>query len=81
MNTDWGRRTKTKSKPLHPMRENREFYSCNVRYVQIVNFILVMYDMYFHFMFAIFLFSGAKLRKKEIERNLYISHFLIILTI
>lgn len=40
-----------------------------------MNFILVMYDMYFHFMFAIFLFSGAKLRKKEIERNLYISHF------
>ena len=46
-----------------------------------MRFILVMYDMYFHFMFAIFLFSGAKLRKKEIERNLIYRSFLIILTI
>ena len=33
MNIVIGKMPTAKSKPLHPMRENREFYSCNVRYV------------------------------------------------
>ncbi len=46
-----------------------------------MDFVLVMYCVYSHLMLPIFLFSGAKLGKKEIERDLIQSAFFIILTI
>ena len=50
------------------MRENNRFCFCNVRYK-------------FPFSYAIYLFSGAKLEKKEIKRDLTLSVFLANLTI
>ena len=49
--------------------------------VEIMDLIFIMYGMYFHFTFAIFLFADAKLGKKGIGRNLTARDFLIILTI
>ena len=50
------------------MRGNNRFCSCNVLYK-------------FPFYYAIYLFSGAKLGKKEIERDLTQFKFCVILTV
>ncbi len=48
--------------------------------MEIVNFILVTDCVNFHIVLPIFLFSGAKLGKKEIERDLAQVWLLVILT-
>ena len=62
MNIVIGKMPTAKSKPLHPMRGNREFYSCN-RLCKIP---------YYAFYIPI---RGAKVGKKGIERNLIYTLF------
>ena len=62
------RKLKAKFAPLLPMRGNNRFCFCNVLYK-------------FPFSYAIYLFTGAKLGKKEIKRDLTQSIFFTILTI
>ena len=68
MNIVIGKKPTTKSKPLHPMRGNREFYSCNRR-CKIPYYALCIP------------IRGAKLGKKGIECSLTMTVFFAILTV